>query len=278
MNVNATLRSPLKANSLTWALPALVFAGSRRAVVLHRQRRLQDRRADVRVVGDLAGRTRLRASSTDRAGFADYPPGYFYILGIVGWLWESFFKSSDGGHYVVLKALVKLPAILADLGVGVLVYAFVRRFARRASRSARRRSISSTPPSIYNSAAWGQVDSIAGGLALFAIYCLLRSDDDAPDRPSWWIVAGWLLIAYSLLIKPQAAVLLPLMFAFAFVDRGRRRARLIATAIGIAAAVLLALVVVEPFHPGNPARRVRLAVRALQLRLERLCVQHRERV
>ena len=68
-------------------------------------------------------------SSTDRAGFADYPPGYFYVLAVVGQLWETFFKGSDGGHYVVLRALVKLPAILADLGVGVLVYATVRRFA-----------------------------------------------------------------------------------------------------------------------------------------------------
>ena len=41
-------------------------------------------------------------------------------------------------------------------------------------------------------------------------------------------MAGWLLIAYSLLIKPQAAVLLPLMAAFVFVDPARRRARLIA--------------------------------------------------
>jgi dolichyl-phosphate-mannose--protein O-mannosyl transferase len=252
VNVNATLRSPLKSNSLTWALPALVLAG---LVVRLFFIGNEGFKTDVQTFESWAislaehGYAKFYGST----GFADYPPGYFYILGIVGWFWESFFKSTDGGHYVVLKALVKLPAILADLGVGVLVYAIVRRFASAGIALAAAAFYLLNPAVIYNSAAWGQVDSIAGGLALFAIYCLLRSDDDSPDRPSWWIVAGWLLIAYSLLIKPQAAVLLPLMFVFAFVDRGRRRGRLIATAIGIAAAVLLALVIVEPFHPGNPA-------------------------
>ncbi|HEU5478337.1 MAG TPA: hypothetical protein VFU90_00830, partial [Candidatus Tumulicola sp.] len=108
------------------------------------------------------------------------------------------------------------------------------------------------PATIYNSAARGQVDSEAAGLALFAIYCLLRSDDGAAERPSGWVVAAWLAIAYSLLIKPQAAVVLPLMAAFVFVDPARRRARLIASGIGIGAAILLALVLVEPFHPSNP--------------------------
>ena len=74
-----------------------------------------------------------------------------------------------------------------------------------------------------------------------------------PAGRSWWIVAGWLLIAYSLLIKPQAAVVLPLMLAFAFVDRERRRVRLIVDGrSALSAASLLALVIVEPFHASNP--------------------------
>ena len=42
------------------------------------------------------------------------------------------------------------------------------------------------------------------------------------------------------------------MLGFAFVDRERRRARLISTAVGIGAALVLAVVLVEPFHPSNP--------------------------
>ena len=74
------------------------------------------------VVGDLLAAHGF-ANFYGTGGFADYPPGYFYILGIVGWTLGRVLKSTDGGHYTVLKALVKLPAILADLGIGVLVYA-----------------------------------------------------------------------------------------------------------------------------------------------------------
>ncbi|HKE36927.1 MAG TPA: phospholipid carrier-dependent glycosyltransferase, partial [Candidatus Baltobacteraceae bacterium] len=185
------------------------------------------------------------------AGFADYPPGYFYILAAVGHLWEPV-KGFDNG-FGILRALVKLPAILADLGVGALLYAIVRRFSSTGMAIGAAALYLLNPAVIYNSALWGQVDSISGGLALLAIYLLLRSDDtEVHGRINWWIVDAWLAFAYSLLIKPQAAVLLPLIVAFAFVDPARRRVRLTSTAVGIAGSLLLALVLSVPFHPSNP--------------------------
>jgi dolichyl-phosphate-mannose--protein O-mannosyl transferase len=184
--------------------------------------------------------------------FADYPPGYFYILGFAGWIWEAFFKTSDTGHWVVLKALVKLPAILADLGVGVLLYAIARRFANASIALGTAALYLLNPAIIYNSAIYGQVDSISAGFALLAVFLLFRSDDGKADRPSWYVVFAWLALAYSLLIKPQAAVLLPLFIAFAFADPARRRGRLIASGIGILACFAFAAAVTEPFHPSNP--------------------------
>ena len=108
------------------------------------------------------------------------------------------------------------------------------------------------PAIIFNSAIYGQVDSIPAGFALLAVYLLFRSDDDKAGRLNWYVVFAWLALAYSLLIKPQAAVLIPLFIAFAFADPARRRARLIATGIGILASFVLAIVLTEPFHPGNP--------------------------
>jgi len=194
------------------------------------------------------------------AGFADYPPGYFYILSIIGRFWHAFFASHDAG-YAILHVLVKLPAILADLGVGILLFALVRRFAGVGTAFGVAAFYLFNPAAIYISASWGQVDSISGGLALLAIYALLRSEDPstslragfAGSRASLaWIVFAWLSFGYSILIKPQAAVLLPLLVAFAFVDSNRRRERVIATALGIGAALVLALLVTEPFHPSNP--------------------------
>ncbi len=160
-------------------------------------------------------------------GFADYPPGYFYILAVVGHLWHLLFAAHDGG-YAILRSLVKLPAILADLGVGALIYAIAARFASKRVALGAAALYLLNPATIYISALWGQVDSISGGLALFAIYALLRSEDDAsqPRREMAWIVLAWLAFAYSLLIKPQAAVLLPLLVAFAFVNPQLRRNRL----------------------------------------------------
>lgn len=185
-----------------------------------------------------------------QTGFADYPPGYFYILALVGHVWELF-RSHDPG-YALLKALVKLPAVLADLGVGALLYAIGTRLARPVAGFIAAILYVLNPVTIFISAKWGQVDAIAGGLALLAVYFLLRSTDDAAEKPSWWIVWAWVVFAYSLLIKPQAAVLIPIFIAFAFTDRARMRGRINATLIGIGGAFLLALALTEPFHPtGN---------------------------
>ncbi len=176
----------------------------------------------------------------------------------------------------MLRVLVKVPAILADLGIGVLLYGIVKRFASTGYALGAAALYLLNPATIYISAAWGQVDSIAGGLALLAIYALLRSSDEAraiARAICCWIVGAWLAFGYSLLIKPQAAVLLPLIVAFAFVNPQRRRERLLATAVGAAAAIVLALLVAEPFHPSNPVAALALALGSLRLRRRRLFIQ-----
>ena len=186
-------------------------------------------------------------------GFADYPPGYFYVLAVIGRIWQGLFAAHDAG-FGALRVLVKIPAILADLGVGALLYFIALRFAGSRVAIGIAALYLFNPATIYISALWGQVDSISGGLALLAVYCLLRvADESTQGRQTAWIVGAWLALGYSLLVKPQAAVLLPLLAAFAFADKANRRTRLTATALGVLAALLLALVLTEPFHPGNPA-------------------------
>jgi Gpi18-like mannosyltransferase len=245
-------RAPARAHLEAWGLSALLFVG-----LLVRLFFVNDEgfKTDINtyVAWALSLSAHGFASFYSSVGFADYPPGYFYVLAIVGGLWHAFFASHDAG-YAILRLLVKLPAILADLGVGLLLYAIARRFAGAAVAIGVAAFYLFNPATIYISASWGQVDSISGGLALLAIYALLRSEDAAPQPRAHlaWIVLAWLSFAYSLLIKPQAAVLLPLLIAFAFVDPQRRRERIIATAIGVAAALAFALLIIEPFHPGNP--------------------------
>jgi len=251
--LNGSVRAPARQAALAWALPSLLLLGFVvRLLFIHNE----GFKTDISTYAAWAIGLSEHGFSTfySTIGFADYPPGYFYILAAVGHFWHLFFATHDRG-YGVLRALVKLPAILADLGAGALIYLTVRRFASFGWAIGAAALYLLNPATIYVSALWGQVDSISGLLALLAIYALLRSEDE--DAASWahtaWIVGAWLAFGYSLLIKPQAAVLLPLLVAFAFVDPQRRRARLIATTLGIVAAFVLALLLAEPFHPANPA-------------------------
>jgi dolichyl-phosphate-mannose--protein O-mannosyl transferase len=194
--------------------------------------------------------------------FLDYPPGYFYILGVVGWIWQHFFSSHDAS-LAVLQTLVKLPGVLFDLAAGALLYNLVLRLSSRWWALLCAALFLLLPATIFDSAEWGQVDSVAAFFALLAIYALLRSDDFAGRRATWWIVGGWLSIAYSLLVKPQAAVLLPLMIAFAFTRRDRLNLRLRATAYGIVGAIAFTIVLIEPFHPSNPVAAIAWLVQRL---------------
>jgi dolichyl-phosphate-mannose--protein O-mannosyl transferase/Gpi18-like mannosyltransferase len=249
MNVNGTIGTRARQSSLLWGLPVLLAAGlAVRLLFINNE----GFKTDISTYAAWAIGLTQHGFSTfySSVGFADYPPGYFYILAAIGHIWQAFFAAHDAG-YAILRDLVKLPAILADLGVGALLFALVRRFAGVPVALGAAALYLLNPATIYTSALWGQVDSISGGLALLSIYALLRSEDRSVNQTAW-IVGAWLAFAYSLLIKPQAAVLLPLLVAFAFVDPAHRRRRLTATAIGIAAAILLALLLTEPFHPGNP--------------------------
>jgi dolichyl-phosphate-mannose--protein O-mannosyl transferase/Gpi18-like mannosyltransferase len=190
-----------------------------------------------------------------KTSFADYPPGYLYILAFFGHLWAPL-RGIDP-QLGLLRIAVKLPAILADLGVGWLIYAVGRRFAPQAVALGAAAVYLFNPATIMNSADWGQVDSVAGVFALLAAYLLLKSDDEGPRR-LWLIPAGWISLAYSLLVKPQGAVLILLFLAFAFADRTRLRERLTATAVGIAAALVVSILLVLPFHPtANPVEALR---------------------
>ena len=191
---------------------------------------------------------------TPKTGFADYPPGYLYVLALFGHLWAPL-RGLDP-QYDLLRIVVKLPAIIADLGAGCLIYAIGRRFATPAIALGAAAIYVLNPASIMNSAYWGQVDSVGATFALLGAYLLLKSDD--AERALWLIPAGWVSLAYSLLIKPQAAVLILLWLAFAFANGARLRERLSATAIGIVAALVFSILLVLPFHPtANPIEAVR---------------------
>ena len=115
--------------------------------------------------------------------FLDYPPGYMYVLYLVGLLhhklsipWES------AGSLVILK----LPAILADLVTAYLLFQLaISRWggARTWIQAIQIAALFAFNPAIWsNSAIWGQVDSF---FMLFILATLLLQQRGNSRKPQF---------------------------------------------------------------------------------------------
>ncbi len=189
----------------------------------------------------------------EKAGFADYPPGYLYVLFVIGHLYRLLVH--DDPSYFMLKVFVKMPAIVCDLIDAGLIFVIVRKFAALSWAFAAAALMAFNPSTIFISAYWGQVDSVAAALTLGALLLMVNAYTSSGRAATLMIVGAWLVLAYSVLMKPPAIVIAPIFLLFAFIasDRKARIDRLIATWYGVAAALLLAYVASIPFHPGiNP--------------------------
>jgi Gpi18-like mannosyltransferase/predicted membrane-bound dolichyl-phosphate-mannose-protein mannosyltransferase len=186
-----------------------------------------------------------------KSTFADYPPGYFIVLWIIGHFYALIPGSSSdpSNGYALLRALVKMPAILMDLVNAGMLFAIVRRYASHTVALIAAAFLALNPAAIYVSAYWGQVDSVSWGLVLLTLYLVLRAGDDVAKTASRLSLA-WVVFTFSLLIKPQAATFgaLLLVYPFATLDAAVRRVRLIGTAGGIVGALVLTWLVTILFH------------------------------
>ena len=64
--------------------------------------------------------------SANSAGGAKYAPGQLYIFGYIG-LFTKWFGLTEGGAGMIF--FMKLPSLLADLGIGWLLFLFTKRFS-----------------------------------------------------------------------------------------------------------------------------------------------------
>jgi dolichyl-phosphate-mannose-protein mannosyltransferase len=114
--------------------------------------------------------------------FADYPPAYMYVLWLLGEV-SKFFEPILGAS--PLRPLVKLPGMLADLGVASVIYLISVRFlgdhpaTRWLGSGARIGLIGAAvylfnPGTVFNSAVWGQMDAVGALVILASLYALGR--------------------------------------------------------------------------------------------------------
>ena len=130
-------------------------------------------------------------------GFHDYPPGYVYIMWVLGGL-KRLFGLREGALW---WAVLKLPSIIADLGMGYLAYKVTSlKFTKKAG-SIISAFIVFNPVVIFNSCIWGQVDSV------LAVFCALAVYFTAEKKfaPSFFAFGA------AILIKPQAIFFAPVL-------------------------------------------------------------------
>jgi len=142
--------------------------------------------------------------------FSDYPPGYLYVLWLLGVIGSAL---SPLVGQDATAGLVKIPGILSDIGVGWLLFVIARRWGSELVDRTRFRVDPATlglvaatiylfnPGVVFDSAVWGQIDSVGTLVLLATIYALGRG----------WTEAAALGAVVAMLIKFQFAFLIPIV-------------------------------------------------------------------
>ncbi len=165
------------------------------------------------------------------AYFCDYPPGYLWFLLPLGWI--SKFAMSPA----IQTMLFKLPAILADVFCGCLLYrTSLRRGVSMRMSSAFLFLYLLNPAIFVNSAVWGQVDSI---FTLFLCLAFLFLSEEKYPKSA-------VMLAVAVAFKPQALLVSPIFLAVALSKcRERGFVRLLIKTIG--AGVLTFAIIIFPY-------------------------------
>lgn len=131
--------------------------------------------------------------------FSDYTPGYLYVLSLLGFL-RNLLVLPDNIFYLLLK----IPAITAELIIGLLVYKEARKYTPEITAIIVSSAILFNPALIFNSAVWGQIDSILTLLILATVIALKRN----------YLILSSVFFGLALLVKPQAIAIAPLIIFY----------------------------------------------------------------
>ena len=129
---------------------------------------------------------------------ANYPPGYMYVLWLLGALGAPLGSLLGVSSSQATLALLKLPPMLADAAIGVLLYRAGSSWFGRTAGLVAAALFLFLPISWYDSALWGQVDAVGSLLMLAALLALADG----------WSEPAMALAVLGVLVKPQDAICL----------------------------------------------------------------------
>lgn len=133
--------------------------------------------------------------------FKDYPPGYMYVLYVIGYLRNLLHIGYDSFAYILL---LKLPSILADVGAGALIYYIAKRHTSEKKAYIISLIYVLNPAVFFISSVWGQVDAIHTLAILASVFFLTEKK----------MLPSFALFVVSFVIKPQAFMFTPIYMFF----------------------------------------------------------------
>ncbi len=173
--------------------------------------------------------------------WSDYPPFYIYILWIAGAVYKLFSVSFDI-NTVLFTVLIKLPANIFDIFTSLLILTVLRKYAGFKTAYAGMALYAFNPAIMYNSAVWGQVDSVNTFFILLAI-TLMVSDK---------LELAGVSLAIAILTKPQSLVILPFIAVLMISDLVIKKQKPIRLAKIFIISVFAFLALALPFYLKNP--------------------------
>lgn len=179
------------------------------------------------------------ASFYTSEAFTDYPPGYMYILRIVGWV-KNLYSYTAGQTAVIIKA----PAIICDIIMGYVIYNEAKKHTSYEKAQLIGIMYLFNPAPIIDSSVWGQVDSVY--LLPLAAALIFANEKN--------ILASCISFAAAILLKPQAIIFSPI-FIFACWEyvklSDNKKKSLTMIVIGIVSAALIFFAAIAPFGIKN---------------------------
>jgi len=140
------------------------------------------------------------------------------------WWWLQFGKvlawfgivpgSSMWVNVILLQIFLRIPSVLADISIGMLIYLFVKQFVKRERSALVASSIFLfNPVVLFNSAFWGQMDAINNLFALLSVWWLIQKK----------YISSFMTLAVSLLTKFSLVFLAPFIaFVSWYQSKGKR--------------------------------------------------------
>lgn len=129
----------------------------------------------------------------------DYPPGYLYILWMIGGIVE--WLKGIGADYSLTVLVLKLPAMICDVLTALLIY-FIAKERQDERTSLLLMAIYLFNPAVLlNSTAWGQVDSVLALFVLLTVYLIYKGR----------MCLSYFAFCIGVLLKPQMIFLAPIV-------------------------------------------------------------------